>query len=189
MIENDAAENIGIKSLAYFCSWPIAGGLQSLTCKRTSVYETKEICGDPFRFYLPSSRVLEHGCLIDYLFTFFDPCALFSALFRLQLIIIYNPLFTFRAVSTLGTRLSSFIYFFFEALVPRIGGITSSHSSIPSSSDINRARPLGHRKGLVIGSLNINSLLLHIDEVRCFIKEKVFHILALNETKLDDTIC
>ena len=49
-------------------------------------------------------------------------------------------------------------------------------------------RPWGNRKGLVIGSLNINSLLLHIDEVRCFIKVKGFHIVALNETKVDDTI-
>ena len=48
-------------------------------------------------------------------------------------------------------------------------------------------RPLGHRKGLAIGSLNINSLLLHIDEVSCFIKEKGFHIFALNKAKLEDT--
>ena len=51
-----------------------------------------------------------------------------------------------------------------------------------------RVRPLGHRKGLAIGSLSINSLLPHIDELRCFIKEKGCHILALHDTKLDNTI-
>ena len=45
-----------------------------------------------------------------------------------------------------------------------------------------------HRKGMVIGSINVNSLLLHIDEVGELIKDKGFHILAINETKLDSTI-
>ena len=40
---------------------------------------------------------------------------------------------------------------------------------------------------MVIGSINVNSLLLHIDEVRELIKDKGFHILV-NETKLDSTI-
>ena len=39
-----------------------------------------------------------------------------------------------------------------------------------------------------IGSIKVNSLLLNIDEVRRLIKNKGFHILAINETKLDDTI-
>ncbi len=46
----------------------------------------------------------------------------------------------------------------------------------------------GHRKRMVIGSLNVNSLLLHIDEVRKLIKDKGFHILAIDETKLDSKI-
>ena len=41
---------------------------------------------------------------------------------------------------------------------------------------------------MLIGSINFNSLLLHIDEVRELIKEKGFHILAINETKLNSTI-
>ena len=41
---------------------------------------------------------------------------------------------------------------------------------------------------MAIGSINVNSLLLHIDEVRQLIKDKAFHILAINETKLDETI-
>ena len=41
---------------------------------------------------------------------------------------------------------------------------------------------------MVIGSFNVNSLLLHIDEVRELIKGKGFHILAVNETKFDSTI-
>jgi len=54
--------------------------------------------------------------------------------------------------------------------------------------NIERVRPLGYHKGLAIGSLEINRLLPPIDEVRCFIKEKGFHILAINETKLGYTI-
>ena len=41
---------------------------------------------------------------------------------------------------------------------------------------------------MVIGSININSLLLHIDEVRDLVKDKGFHMLAINETKVDSTI-
>ena len=58
-----------------------------------------------------------------------------------------------------------------------------THSGHPSGG-----RSLGHRKGMAIGSINVNSLLLHIDEVRQLIKEKGFHILAIYETKLDETI-
>ena len=41
---------------------------------------------------------------------------------------------------------------------------------------------------MVIASLNVNSLLLHIDEIRLLVKELGIHILALNETKLDKNI-
>ena len=41
---------------------------------------------------------------------------------------------------------------------------------------------------MFIGSINVNSLLLHIDEVRELLKENGFQILAINETKLDSTI-
>ena len=49
-------------------------------------------------------------------------------------------------------------------------------------------RQLGCRKGLAVASLNVNSLLLHIDEIKKFMKEKSIHVLALNETKLDDNV-
>ena len=65
---------------------------------------------------------------------------------------------------------------------------SGEHNNDLACRNIKRVRPLGHSKGLAIGSLNINSLLPHIDEVRCFIKENGFHTLALNETKLDNTI-
>ena len=39
-----------------------------------------------------------------------------------------------------------------------------------------------------IASLNVNSLLLHIDEIRTLVKDLGIHILAINETKLDGTI-
>ena len=47
---------------------------------------------------------------------------------------------------------------------------------------------LGHRKGMVVESLNVKSLLLHIDEIRILVKELGIHILALNETKRDKNI-
>ena len=40
---------------------------------------------------------------------------------------------------------------------------------------------------MVLGSLNINSLLPHVDEIQTVLKERGIHFLALNETKLDDT--
>eukprot|EP00794_Sanderia_malayensis_P003840 gene3840-4379_t len=59
---------------------------------------------------------------------------------------------------------------------------------IDVSSDEEPSTALGNRKGMVIGSINVNSLLLHVDEVRELIISKRFHILATNETKLDSTI-
>ena len=39
-----------------------------------------------------------------------------------------------------------------------------------------------------MGLLNINSLTKHIDELRIFVADKPFDVLAINETKLDETI-
>ncbi len=39
-----------------------------------------------------------------------------------------------------------------------------------------------------MASLNINSLLLHIDELRVFMSSSKIDILMINETKLDSTI-
>ena len=44
---------------------------------------------------------------------------------------------------------------------------------------------LGFKKGMVIASLNVNSLRSHLDEVQLLIRNLGIHILALNETKLD----
>ena len=52
-------------------------------------------------------------------------------------------------------------------------------------SDINY-KPFG--KGLVMASLNINSLLAHIDDFRVFMNESDIDIISINETKLDSTI-
>ena len=43
-------------------------------------------------------------------------------------------------------------------------------------------------RGLVMASLNINSLLAHIDELRVFMSNSKIDILSINETKLDSTI-
>ena len=51
--------------------------------------------------------------------------------------------------------------------------------------DINYI-PFG--KGLVMASLNINSLLAHIDEFRVFMNESDIDIISINETKFDSSI-
>ena len=50
------------------------------------------------------------------------------------------------------------------------------------------ATGLGSSKGIVVASLNVNSLMLHIDEIRLLIKELGIHILAINETKIDKDV-
>ena len=57
------------------------------------------------------------------------------------------------------------------------------------NKDSTSTESLGFRKGMVIASLNINSLLRHHDELSNFLFERGIHILALNETKLDSKIC
>ena len=43
-------------------------------------------------------------------------------------------------------------------------------------------------KGLKIASLNVNSLLKHIDEIRHLLFKFPFDIFAINESKIDDSI-
>ena len=43
-------------------------------------------------------------------------------------------------------------------------------------------------KGLVMASLNVNSLLAHIDELKIFTSANALDVLIINKTKLDSTI-
>ena len=43
-------------------------------------------------------------------------------------------------------------------------------------------------KGLVMASLNIDSLLAHIDQFRVFMEDSAIDIISINETKLDCSI-
>ena len=52
----------------------------------------------------------------------------------------------------------------------------------------NSSTTLGFKKGMTIASINVNSLLRHIDEIRLLVKDLGIHILAVNETKIDDRI-
>ena len=47
---------------------------------------------------------------------------------------------------------------------------------------------ISNLKGLKIANLNVNSLLKHIDEIRMWLFENPFDILAINESKIDPTI-
>ena len=62
-------------------------------------------------------------------------------------------------------------------------------ASVPLHSHVtNSSTTLGFKKGMAIASINVNSLLRHIDEIRLLVKDLGIHILAVNETKIDDNI-
>ncbi len=52
----------------------------------------------------------------------------------------------------------------------------------------NLLRDITKSKGIKIASLNINSLLKHIEEIRVLLTEYTFDILAINESKIDNSI-
>ena len=47
---------------------------------------------------------------------------------------------------------------------------------------------IANSEGLKIASLNVNSLLKHIDELRVLLEKYTFDILAINESKIDNRI-
>lgn len=49
-------------------------------------------------------------------------------------------------------------------------------------------RGIAKSKGLKIASLNVNSLLKHVDEIRILLAKYTFDILAINESKIDNSI-
>ena len=61
--------------------------------------------------------------------------------------------------------------------LPQNGHPTAPQTGPPTK----RLTTLGHRKGMTIAFLNVNSLLLHIDEIRMLVNELGIHILALQE--------
>ena len=68
-----------------------------------------------------------------------------------------------------------------------------SNSSETDNSAIITARenellPKNKLKGLKLVSLNIASLLKHLDELRIFVEEEKPHIIGINETRLDNMI-
>ena len=68
-----------------------------------------------------------------------------------------------------------------------------SNSSETDNADIMTARenellPKNKLKGLKLVSLNIASLLKHLDELRIFVEEEKPHIIAINQTRLHNMI-
>ena len=59
---------------------------------------------------------------------------------------------------------------------------------VRSTSNINHHYSNIFKSGFAIACLNINSLLVHIDELRIFMDNSNLDILAINETKLDSSI-
>ena len=60
--------------------------------------------------------------------------------------------------------------------------VSTTSTSIPP--DLN----ISNLKGLKIANLNVNNLLKHIDEIRIFLSDNPFDILAINESKIDSSI-
>ena len=60
--------------------------------------------------------------------------------------------------------------------------------NIDSVDSINFSDFLPSGRGFKITSLNINSLLKHIDELRILLADRSIDILSISETKLDDSI-
>ena len=70
-------------------------------------------------------------------------------------------------------------------------GPDPSELSVKSVNFGSNGKFLNHRingRGLQMASLNINSLLAHIDELRLFLSSTKFDVFAINETKLDSTV-
>ena len=62
---------------------------------------------------------------------------------------------------------------------------STNHNRTSCSVLHNKTHDLSKIRGFKIGSLNINSLSKHIDELQVFMKDGIFDVLAINETKLD----
>lgn len=54
-----------------------------------------------------------------------------------------------------------------------------------SHCDVNK---IPYHRGMVMASLNINSLIAHIDELRVYININKIDIMCINETKLDSSV-
>jgi hypothetical protein len=55
-----------------------------------------------------------------------------------------------------------------------------------TNSDINPLLP--KMRGFKIASLNITSLVKHIEELRIFLADNMIDVLAINETRLDSAV-
>ena len=62
---------------------------------------------------------------------------------------------------------------------------STNHNSTSCSVLHDETHDLSKIRGFKIASLNINSLSKHIDELQVFMKDGIFDVLAINETKLD----
>ena len=60
------------------------------------------------------------------------------------------------------------------------------HSGTSGPSTMSNFLPA--KRGFKMACLNINSLVKHVDELRVFLAKFSFDILAINETKLDESI-
>ena len=66
--------------------------------------------------------------------------------------------------------------------------VNTSPLAMPTTGNINSSyRILPTKRGFKIAALNVNSLSAHIDEIRILLAENLLDILAINETKLDES--
>ena len=84
-----------------------------------------------------------------------------------------------RYINSLGAEVPKEINYNYTGLESE--SVSANSTCLP---DFN----ISNLKGLKIANLNVNSLLKHIDEIRTWLFENPFDILAINESKIDPTI-
>ncbi len=89
--------------------------------------------------------------------------------------------------SGLGTNQPNIIVTYIGVEQEGSTNVYRSQAPLPTPQNVftNQSKLLSFAKGMVIASLNINSLPLHKDEISSFINKKGIHVLALNETKVE----
>jgi hypothetical protein len=66
--------------------------------------------------------------------------------------------------------------------------IESSHYNVSCKINHCHVNQIPYHRGMVMASLDINSLIAHIDELRVYININKIDIMCINETKLDSSV-
>ena len=80
-------------------------------------------------------------------------------------------------------------YFGLDNLPKQVEYINDQSNEIPSAKSVNFSYHfLPRKRGFKLAALNVNKLSTHIEELKILLGENPIDVLAINETKLDDSI-